>query len=241
MISVYLQNVSKRYATNTIIDNLTLSIKQNECLTFLGPSGCGKTTLLRMIAGLDTPTSGVISIEERVVFDNQKGLETPTELRNLGMVFQSYAIWPHMTVFQNVEFPLKIRKIEKHKRAELVASALSKVKLSELASRRPNQLSGGQQQRVALARALVYQPKILLLDEPLSNLDAHLRDDLCDELIGLRKENPMTMIFVTHDQKEAFKLSDRIAILNKGKIEGIGTLSELKDHSSAFIKSFLRF
>jgi iron(III) transport system ATP-binding protein len=194
-----------------------------------------------MIAGLDHPTQGTISIGEKPVYQSEKKIDIPPEKRNLGMVFQSYAIWPHMTVIKNVMFPLRYRDIPKEKRRELAMEALKTVRLETLAERKPSQLSGGQQQRVALARALVARPDVVLLDEPLSNLDANLREEMCEEFIQLRKVFPMTMIYVTHDQTEAFKLSDRIALLNKGVLEQLASPEELRSQpQSDFVKKFLK-
>lgn len=241
MSTVDLKGIRKMYGTNTVIPGLDLEIKQNEFISLLGPSGCGKTTLLRMIAGLDDPTNGTIQIGGQVVCDDKSGVNIPPEKRRLGMVFQSYAVWPHMTVKQNVEFPLKCQKVKKAEREERCLEALRAVRMEAYADRKPNQLSGGQQQRVALARALVARPKVLLLDEPLSNLDANLREEMCGEIEKLKKTHPMTMIYVTHDQSEAFRLSDRIALMSEGKIEQLGTPSDLRTNPrSEFVKKFIR-
>lgn len=239
MSHVFLKEVTKRYGTNTVIPGLNLEIKANEFISLLGPSGCGKTTLLRMIAGLDDPTDGMIQIGDEVV--NQGRTSVPPEKRHLGMVFQSYAVWPHLTVFQNVEFPLRCQKVEKTERTERVRQALRAVRMETFEKRKPNQLSGGQQQRVALARALVARPKVLLLDEPLSNLDANLRDEMCAEIEKLKETHPMTMIYVTHDQSEAFRLSDRIALMCEGRIEQLGTPNELRTQPrTEFVRKFIR-
>lgn len=241
MSSVTLSHLGKSYGETVIIPDLNLNVKSHEFVSLLGPSGCGKTTALRMIAGLDHPTQGTISIGEKPVYQSEKKIDIPPEKRNLGMVFQSYAIWPHMTVIKNVMFPLRYRDIPKEKRRELAMEALKTVRLETLAERKPSQLSGGQQQRVALARALVARPDVVLLDEPLSNLDANLREEMCEEFIQLRKVFPMTMIYVTHDQTEAFKLSDRIALLNKGVLEQLASPEELRSQpQSDFVKKFLK-
>jgi ABC-type Fe3+/spermidine/putrescine transport system ATPase subunit len=194
-----------------------------------------------MIAGLERPSGGVIRLDDQVVSDASAGIEVAPERRQLGMVFQSYAIWPHLTVFENVEFPLRCRKVPADERLRRCEQILASVQLSPLASRKPNQLSGGQQQRVALARALVAEPKVLLLDEPLSNLDANLRDEMCDELIRLRGKFPVTVIYVTHDQSEAFRMSDRIALLNRGELEQLGTPEEIRSAPrSDFVRRFLK-
>ncbi len=241
MSSVTLSHLGKSYGETVIIPDLNLNVKSHEFVSLLGPSGCGKTTALRMIAGLDHPTQGTISIGEKPVYQSEKKIDIPPEKRNLGMVFQSYAIWPHMTVIKNVMFPLRYRDIPKEKQREIAMEALKTVRLETLAERKPSQLSGGQQQRVALARALVARPDVVLLDEPLSNLDANLREEMCEEFIQLRKVFPMTMIYVTHDQTEAFKLSDRIALLNKGVLEQLASPEELRSQpQSDFVKKFLK-
>ena len=231
----------KEYNNQVIIPNLSLEVGSNEVLSILGPSGCGKTTFIRMIAGLESPTSGKIEIGNEVVYDSSRKILTPPEKRHLGMVFQNYALWPHLTVLENVAFPLTCQRLSKSEIKTRTEEALTQVKLSGFEHRKPNQLSGGQQQRVGLARALASRPKILLLDEPLSNLDANLRDEMCEQLLQIKKSNPMTMLYVTHDQGEAFRLSDRIVILNQGHIEQIGTVAELKKApSNEFVRSFLR-
>ena len=193
--------------------------------TLLGPSGCGKTTTLRSIAGLETPDGGSIRLGEQVFFDAIRGINVPMDRRNIGMVFQSYAIWPHMTVFENVAFPLRVAKAERYDRAAIkrkVGLALETVGLSSFGDRSATRLSGGQQQRVALARAIVRQPRLLLLDEPLSNLDAALREDMRVELKRLQQQIGVTTIYVTHDQAEALDMSDRIAVINGGRIVQMG-------------------
>lgn len=241
MSSVSLVSISKNYGTNNIVSQLDLEIGEHQFLSLLGPSGCGKTTILRMIAGLERPSEGTIHLGDQAVYDPASRINVPPERRGLGMVFQSYAVWPHLTVFENVEFPLKCRHLPKTERKERCERALASVQLASLAHRKPNQLSGGQQQRVALARALVAQPKVLLLDEPLSNLDANLRDEMCDEIAGLRERFPITMIYVTHDQSEAFRLSDRIALLNRGQLEQLGSPEELRTSPRTdFVRRFLK-
>lgn len=241
MNRVVLNRISKSFGESTVIPSLSLSIAENEFISLLGPSGCGKTTIIRMIAGLENPTQGSIEIGENTVFDSEKGVSIPTERRGLGMVFQSYALWPHMTVMENVAFPLKCQKVSAPQIKERCEKILEQVQLLGLERRKPNQLSGGQQQRVALARALVYQPKVLLLDEPLSNLDANLRDEMCEQIGQIKKQSSISMIYVTHDQNEAVKLSDRIAVLNKGKIEQIGTPQELRETPvNDFVRNFLK-
>lgn len=220
MISV--TGLSKRYGTGLLVlKDVALDIADGEFFTLLGPSGCGKTTLLRCIAGLETAEAGAISIAGRKVLDWQAGIFVAPEHRKVGMVFQSYAIWPHMSVLENVAFPARVRGLPDPKGAAL--TALRAVELHELADRPATRLSGGQQQRVALARAMVGKPDVLLLDEPLSNLDAALREQMRGELRRLQKEIGLTAILVTHDQAEALSMSDRIAVMSEGRIEEVGT------------------
>src|SRR6266850_466599 len=200
------------------VDDVSFRIAAGEIVVLLGPSGCGKTTTLRCIAGLEQPTSGMISIGGDEVAAPERGLHVPPRLRNIGMVFQSYAVWPHMTVTQNVNYPLRHRKVPRDQAAPKVARVLELVGLTEYAARPVTQLSGGQMQRVALARALVYEPRILLLDEPLSNLDAKLRLRLRDELRRIIKAARVTALYVTHDQSEAVVLGDRIGVMENGRL-----------------------
>jgi iron(III) transport system ATP-binding protein len=204
----------------------TFALEPGTFFTLLGPSGCGKTTTLRCIAGLETPDDGVIAVESRSLFDAKARINVPVEQRAIGMVFQSYAIWPHMTVAENVAFPFTVSRVRRYSRAEIeegVARALSIVDLAGFQERPAPRLSGGQQQRVALARAIVHEPRLLLLDEPLSNLDAQLRDEMRGELKRLQSKIGITTVYVTHDQSEALALSDRIAVLNEGRIIQIGS------------------
>ncbi len=211
--------------------------------TLLGPSGCGKTTTLRCIAGLEQPDSGRIRVGEATFYDSRRGISTPLNERRLGMVFQSYAIWPHMTVFENVAFPLRVAKDQRFSTQEIdrgVRHALEVVNLTGFAQRSATQLSGGQQQRVALARAIVRHPKVLLLDEPLSNLDASLREEMRKELKRLQQQIGITTIYVTHDQVEALELSDTIAVLNHGRIVQMGSPRDLYFRpSNAFVAEFI--
>src|SRR5438552_6905147 len=198
--------------------------------TLLGPSGCGKTTTLRCIAGLETPDDGAIAVNGRTLFDAQRRVNVPVEQRSVGMVFQSYAIWPHMTVAENVAFPFTVSKRRRYSRAEIadgVKRALAIVDLDGFQPRSATRLSGGQQQRVALARAIVHEPRLLLLDEPLSNLDAQLRDDMRGELKRLQSKIGITTVYVTHDQSEALALSDRIAVIDRGHITQIGSPQDI--------------
>src|SRR5690606_37061804 len=214
-----------------------------EVFTVLGPSGCGKSTLLRCLAGLEVPDSGTISTPDDVLFSSDPPRLVPTNRRGFGMVFQSYAIWPHMTVRENVAYPLTVNRRTRPSKQEIdaqVTATLDKVQLGPFASRRGNQLSGGQQQRLAVARALVMRPPVLLLDEPLSNLDARLRDALRAELQRLQAETDITMVYVTHDQTEALSLSSRIAVMNQGKVEQIGTPTEIYNFpATEFVATFV--
>jgi iron(III) transport system ATP-binding protein len=218
MSSITLKNVSKSYGAATVIDDLSLEIVEGEFLTLLGPSGCGKTTTLRSIAGLEHPDSGQISIGDTMVTCMITGRIVAPNKRKLGMVFQSYAIWPHLTVFENVAYPLRRRRMSGAAIRSAVMTTLATVGLDHAADRSATQLSGGQQQRVALARAIVSNPEVLLFDEPLSNLDAQLRITMRDEIQKVTSRSNATSIYVTHDQSEAFSLSDRVAIMLGGKI-----------------------
>ncbi|MEY1673476.1 ABC transporter ATP-binding protein [Gordonia sp. ABKF26] len=209
----------KKYGDNTVVDDLDLPIEDGEFLVLLGPSGCGKTTTLRCLAGLETPQGGTISFKDQVVFDAERKLNVPAHKRNIGMVFQSYALWPHMTVRKNIGYPLKVRKMRDALRDGSVDEAARMVDCEGLLDRYPSQLSGGQQQRVAVARGLVSRPDLVLFDEPLSNLDARLRDQVRSQIHQLHRQLGFTAVFVTHDQSEAFALGDRIAIMKAGKIE----------------------
>jgi spermidine/putrescine ABC transporter ATP-binding subunit len=232
---VSVKNVSRRYPGGVVaVDNVSVDIAQNEFFALLGPSGCGKTTLLRMISGLDTPTEGQIYI------GGEDMALTPPNKRPTNMVFQSYAVFPHMTVQKNVEYGLKVTGVAPDEAARRAREALEMVKLGHLADRKPDQMSGGQRQRVALARALVKRPKVLLLDEPLSALDAKLRDDMRLELTRLQQTVGITFIIVTHDQDEALSMASRIAVMNKGAIMQIATPAELYEHpTSRFVADFI--
>ncbi len=216
------------------VDGVDLVIEPGELFFLLGPSGCGKTTLLRMIAGFIDPTDG------RIAFNGKDVTHAQPNKRNTGMVFQSYALWPHMTVAQNVAFGLNVRKITGEKQAQMVREALAAVQMDKYAERKPTQLSGGQQQRVALARAMVIKPDVLLLDEPLSNLDAKLRNDLRHEIRRICKASGITTVYVTHDQKEALSMADRIALMRDGRIMQLGSPRELyRAPKSRFVAEFL--
>jgi len=222
MPSVTLHNVGRRFADVAAVDGVDLAVESAEFVTLLGPSGCGKTTTLRMVAGLERNDTGSIAIGERVVSDATAGLFVPPDHRKLGMVFQSYAIWPHMTVFDNVAYPLSVRHAPKAEIRDKVMKALTLAEMERYADRPAPALSGGQQQRVAIARALVFEPEVLLLDEPLSNLDARLRAQMGDEFRALQRRLKITTIYVTHDQEEAMALSDRVVVMQKGRILQIG-------------------
>jgi iron(III) transport system ATP-binding protein len=221
------------------VDDVSFRIAAGEIVVLLGPSGCGKTTTLRMIAGLEQPTGGMIAIGGDEVAAPERGVHVPPRLRNIGMVFQSYAVWPHMTVKQNVNYPLRHRNVPRDQAEHKIAEVLGLVGLTEYAERPVTQLSGGQMQRVALARALVYEPRILLLDEPLSNLDAKLRLRLRDELRRIIKEAKVTALYVTHDQSEAVVLGDRIGVMENGKLMQMSPPVELYNKpANLFVANF---
>jgi iron(III) transport system ATP-binding protein len=222
------------------VDDISFGVERGQILTLLGPSGCGKTTTLRCIAGLETPTGGSIQLDGETVTSVEAGRHVPAERRNIGMVFQSYAVWPHMTVRQNLELPLEVRKVPPDQRRRRVGQVLELVGLSGLEDRYATRLSGGQQQRVALARALIYNPRLLLFDEPLSNLDAKLRERMRFEIRKLQREVGITSVYVTHDQAEAMIISDRIIVMNRGRIEQEGDARTLYTRpASAFVATFL--
>ena len=216
MPEIILKNVSKRFGKFVAVDNLNLNIESNSFITLLGPSGCGKTTTLRMIAGLETPTEGMISIDGKVVFDADAGINLPPIKRDVGFLFQNYALWPHMTVYQNIAFGLENLKWDKQKIRSRVNELLAMLKIEQFEKRYPSELSGGQQQRVAIARTLAPGPKVLFMDEPLSNLDAKLRMEMRTELKRLHRDTDSTFVYVTHDQLEAMTLSTNVCIMEKG-------------------------
>ena len=222
MLALEVKDLVVAYDTITAVDRVSFVAEAGEFVALLGPSGCGKTTTLRAIAGLETPSSGRISVLGGTVFDDAKNINVPTARRGLSMVFQSYAIWPHMTVYENVVYGLQLRRYSKKEARTRVEEALDLVGLSDFSDRPAPQLSGGQQQRVALARSFVFEPKLLLFDEPLSNLDAKLRNHMRDELKQLQKRLGITSIYVTHDQEEALSMSDRLIVMNNGHIEQEG-------------------
>src|SRR5450631_3911335 len=227
MAELTVENLHLTYGTNPILKGVSLTLNEGEVVSLLGPSGSGKTTLLRAVAGLEAPHQGRIMLRDRTIFDGATHLEVPAEARNLGLVFQSYALWPHKTVFDNVAFGLKLRKVGSGEIATRVKKALDELSLGHLAERFPHQLSGGQQQRVAIARALVYNPPVILMDEPLSNLDAKLREEARAWLRDLIVTMRLSALVVTHDQNEAMAMSDRILLLNNGVIEQQGTPQQM--------------
>lgn len=245
MSQVTLHNVTKKFQTRgghsvVAVDGFNLTINEGECFSFLGPSGCGKTTTLRMIAGFEDLTEGEIWIGDRPVSVKQKNLYVPPEQRGLGMVFQSFAVWPHLNVFENVSFPLRVRKTNKTDTVRLVKQALKHTDLGGLENVYPSDLSGGQQQRIALARSIVTSPKVMLLDEPLSNLDPKLRESMRFEIKSLQKKFNFTIVFVTHDQSEAMALSDRMLVMDLGNIVQVGTPTALyQDPVNKFVYGFL--
>ena len=238
MATVLIKNVTKAFGDNVVLRDFNAVFQDGEFITLLGPSGCGKTTMLRMIAGFEKPGSGELSIDGQLVSGGKVFI--PPEKRGVGMVFQSYAVWPHMNVFDNVAYPLSIRHVPKAEIKTAVERVLSIVHLSKYADRFPNQLSGGQQQRVALARALVAEPKLLLLDEPLSNLDAKLRESMRFEIKEIQRKLGITVVYVTHDQTEAMAMSDRIFLINRGVVQQCGTPQEIYNSpANQFVADFL--
>jgi putative spermidine/putrescine transport system ATP-binding protein len=226
--------ISKFYGPLCVVENLDLAIDKGEFVSLLGPSGSGKTTLLMMLAGFEQPTSGTILLDGAAIN------AVPTHKRNMGVVFQSYALFPHMSVGDNIAFPLQMRGVGKAEADDRVKRALAMVQMSALVDRRPSQLSGGQQQRVALARALVFEPRVVLMDEPLGALDKQLREQMQFDIRDLHRRLGVTIVFVTHDQSEALTMSDRVAVFNKGKIEQIGTPREVYDEpATRFVAEFI--
>ncbi|MGG6360255.1 ABC transporter ATP-binding protein [Peribacillus frigoritolerans] len=231
---VEIKGAFKQFGANVVLNGIDLEVKQGELLTLLGPSGCGKSTTLNLIAGFLDPDRGEVHIKGNNV------TKVPPYKRDLGMVFQTYSLFPHMTVYENLSFGLKLRKVGKAEQKKKISKALELVKMSGLENRYPRELSGGQRQRVAISRALVVEPELLLLDEPLSNLDAKLRHELRAEIKRLQKEIGVTTIFVTHDQEEALSMSDRVVVMNAGKIEQISTPTEIYNHpKTEFVFQFI--
>ena len=240
MQNVRVENLVKRFGDVVAVAGISFEVPKGKLLTLLGPSGCGKTTTLNIIAGFETPDDGDVHVGERLISSATENVLVPAHKRNLGMVFQSYGLWPHLRVRDNVAFGLQMRKTPKNEIAGAVERALGLVRLDGLGERYPSQLSGGQQQRVAFARALVYEPDVLLLDEPLSNLDAALREEMRLELKDLQTQSGITTIFVTHDQVEAMVMSDIIVVMNEGRIEQMGSPSDVYQHpANEFVAGFV--
>ena len=238
MSSITLTDVTKSYGSVQVIQSFSSVFADREFVTLLGPSGCGKTTMLRMIAGFEKPTTGEIKIDDTVV--SAPGKFVPPNERGIGMVFQSYAVWPHMNVFDNVAYPLKIQRVPRAEIKKRVVAILEDVHLSQYVERMPNELSGGQQQRVALARALVSNPRLLLLDEPLSNLDAKLRETMRFEIKEVQKRFGITVVYVTHDQTEAMAMSDRVIVFNKGVVQQMDSPMNIYRHpANQFVADFV--
>jgi len=234
VVSVMLKGLCKRFGDVRAVDNVSLHIERGEFFFLLGPSGCGKTTLLRMMAGLCEIEAG------ELLFDGKRINDVPTHKRNVGMVFQNYALWPHMSVAENVAYGLDVRRVRREEKRRRVTRALELVRMDAYAERKPNQLSGGQQQRVAVARALVIEPDLILLDEPLSNLDAKLRNEMRQELRRIHRETGITTIYVTHDQKEALSLAGRLAVMSMGRVEQCGTPREIYNTpANVFVAEFI--
>lgn len=237
---IKVEGVAKAYGKHQVHKGLDLGIKKGECFTLLGPSGCGKTVLIRLIAGHEVPDEGRIIIDNTVVADSASGEYIPPERRGLGIVFQDYAVWPHMTVYDNIAYPLKMEKRPKEEIDKLVMKMIDIVGMKGLDKRLPSELSGGQQQRVAIARALANEPKVLLLDEPLSALDLKLRKDMQNELKKIQQAIGITFIFVTHDQEEALSMSDTVVVMDKGEIQQIGSPIDIyNEPKNAFVADFI--
>jgi iron(III) transport system ATP-binding protein len=240
MPEIHVENLTKTFGDQRALDQVEFSVEDGELFTLLGPSGCGKSTTLMSIAGFQQPDGGRIAVGDQTFFDPARRINVAAEQRNLGIVFQSYAVWPHMTVFQNLAFPLKVRKLRRREIEKRVREVLDLVEMRPYEQRYPHQLSGGQQQRVALARALVYSPSVLLLDEPFSNLDAKLRERARMWVKELQHNLGLTTIFVTHDQDEALSMSDRVVVMSAGRIQQIGTPEEVyRSPSNRFVAEFV--
>ena len=240
MSRIELSGLSKRFGNVVAVDDFSLTVEDGEFITLLGPSGCGKTTVLRMLAGLEMPDKGLIRIDDQVVYSSRDGIFVPPGKRNVGLVFQSYALWPHMTVFRNVAFGLEIAKTDRAETARRVGEALTYMQLQGMEERYPQQLSGGQQQRVALARMLVTGPSVFLMDEPLSNLDAKLRMEMRAEIKRLHRESRATTLYVTHDQDEALTLSTRVAVMDRGVLQQVDPPQRLyRKPANLFVADFI--
>ena len=240
MEKIRISHLSKKYGKVLAVDSVTLAVEDKEFFSLLGPSGCGKSTVLRCVAGLEEPSEGEVYIGATRVNSSVDGINVPTEIRPIGMVFQNYAVWPHMTVHDNVAYPLKLKKLPKEIIETKLKDALHTVGLERLSDRYPSQLSGGEQQRVALARALIKEPEVLLLDEPLSNLDAKLREQMRFELKDLQRRTGIPILYVTHDQAEALAMSDHLAVMNAGRIVQVGTPDEIYTRpTDRFVADFI--
>jgi ABC-type sugar transport system ATPase subunit len=238
--TIVIKNLTKRFGNVAAVNNVSLSIEPGSFLTLLGPSGCGKTTLLRCIAGLEEPDEGEIYIGDKLVFSRAKGISLPAGSRDLGLMFQNYALWPHMTVYKNITFALEIRKMSKQEMDQRVKEALAYVQMDGYENRYPREMSGGQQQRIALARILAYRPRVFLMDEPLSNLDARLRMDMRAELKHMHHLAGATTIYVTHDQVEALTMSSNIAVMRQGVIQQLDTPDRVYHYpSNIFVADFI--
>jgi ABC-type sugar transport system ATPase subunit len=238
--SITIKNLTKRFGSVVAVDDFSLTIAPGAFLTLLGPSGCGKTTLLRCIAGLEDPDGGEIYIGDKLIFSYPRGISLPPGQRNLGLVFQNYALWPHMTVYKNMTFALEVQKLPRQEMNARVKESLAEVQMEEYEDRYPREMSGGQQQRIALARMLAYRPKVFLMDEPLSNLDARLRMDMRSEIKRLHHVADATTVYVTHDQVEALTMSSHIAVMREGVLQQLGTPDAVY-HSPAnlFVADFI--
>ncbi|HEU5278135.1 MAG TPA: ABC transporter ATP-binding protein, partial [Gaiellaceae bacterium] len=240
MPEIHVENLVKEFGDQRALDDVSFEVREGELFTLLGPSGCGKSTTLMSIAGFQHPEQGRIAVGDETFFDTGRNVAVPAERRNLGIVFQSYAVWPHMTVFDNLAFPLKVRRLRRDAIRTRVREVLELVEMAPYERRYPHQLSGGQQQRVALARALVYSPSVLLLDEPFSNLDAKLRERARAWVKELQHRLGLTTIFVTHDQDEALSMSDRVAVMSAGEVQQIATPEEVYRHpANRFVAEFV--
>jgi ABC-type Fe3+/spermidine/putrescine transport system ATPase subunit len=238
--TIQVEDLSKRFGEVTAVDEVSFAMAEHEFFSLVGPSGCGKTTTLRCVAGLETADEGRIGIKGTVVYASSERVNVPTHQRAIGMVFQNYAVWPHMTVFENVAYPLKLRRASRSEQRARVGQVLEMLGMEELAERRPSQLSGGQQQRVALGRALVGDPAVLLLDEPLSNLDAKLREQMRIELKRIQRDTGIPILYVTHDQLEALSMSDRIAVMSDGHVHQIASPVEIYERPrTKFVLDFI--
>ncbi len=238
--SITIKNLTKRFGKVVALDRVSLEVNPDSFLTLLGPSGCGKTTLLRCVAGLEDPDDGEIFIGNQLVYSHPKGISVPSGKRNLGLVFQNYALWPHMKVFKNMSFALEVQRLSKPEIAKRVKEALAEVKMLGYEDRYPREMSGGQQQRIALARMLAYRPRVFLMDEPLSNLDARLRMDMRIELKRLHRVAKATTLYVTHDQVEALTMSSKIVVMKEGVIQQIGTPDEVYHYpANIFVADFI--